>query len=63
MNPRCFRILSGEITLPAAGRDLLDLVVRTAAGAPGKPVALGHREYFVMYKHQSTPALAAGCHA
>ena len=57
------RVLSGELSLPEAGRELLDLVTRTATGAPTKPEALGHREYFIMYKHQSSPALAAGCHA
>lgn len=57
------RVLSGEITLAAAGRELLALVARTAAGAPSRPEALGHREYFIMYKHQTTPALAAGCRA
>lgn len=57
------RVLTGELSLPAAGRELLELVVRTAAGHPSKPEALGHREYFIMYKHQSTPGLAAGCRA
>ncbi|HVU35598.1 MAG TPA: UxaA family hydrolase [Opitutaceae bacterium] len=57
------RVLSGEISLAAAGRQLLDLVARTAAGTPTKPETLGHREYFIMYKHQDTPALAAGCRA
>jgi altronate hydrolase len=28
-----------------------------------KPEALGHREFFLMYKHQDTPQLEAGCHA
>lgn len=57
------RILSSDITLPEAGQELRDLIVRTAAGAHSKPEALGHREYFVMYKHQSTPTLDAGCRA
>jgi altronate hydrolase len=30
---------------------------------PSKPELLGHREYFVMYKHQDTPALVEGCRA
>lgn len=57
------RVLTGERTLEEAGRELLGLIVRAAAGEPTKPERLGHREYFVMYKHQDTPALAAGCRA
>jgi altronate dehydratase large subunit len=56
-------ILSGESTLEAAAEDLGRLVAAVAAGQPSKPEQLGHREYFVMYKHQNTPGLAAGCHA
>lgn len=57
------RVLSGEITLAQAGRELAREVIRVAAGAPSKPEALGHREYFIMYKHQDTPPLTAGCRA
>jgi altronate hydrolase len=57
------RVLTGERTLAEASGELLDLVAATAAGQPSKPEALGHREYFVMYKHQDTPDLAAGCRA
>lgn len=57
------RVLSGELTLAQAGRELAELIVATASGQPTKPERLGHREYFVMYKHQDTPALAAGCRA
>ena len=57
------RVLTGEVTLADAGRELLELVAQTAAGAPTKPEVLGHREYFIMYKHQDTPALTAGCRA
>jgi altronate hydrolase len=57
------RVLSGEVTLELAGRELLQLVRDTAAGAMSQPERLGHREYFIMYKHQDTPALAAGCRA
>jgi altronate hydrolase len=49
------RVLTGERTLPQAAEELLDLVVRVAAGRPSKPEALGHREYFIMYKHQDGP--------
>jgi altronate hydrolase len=57
------RVLSGERTLAEAGDELLDLVARVAAGEPSKPEALGHREYFIMYKHQDAPSLEAGCRA
>jgi altronate hydrolase len=57
------RILSGELTLDEAGQLLTEHVVRVAAGDPSKPERLGHREYFIMYKHQDTPSLQAGCRA
>jgi altronate dehydratase large subunit len=57
------RVLTGEITLEQAGAELEDLVVRVAAGEPSKSESLGHREYFIMYKHQDTPALLDGCRA
>src|SRR5258708_6831563 len=57
------RILNGETTLPAAAEELADLVRAVAGGQLTKPEALGHREYFLMYKHQDTPSLEAGCHA
>ncbi len=57
------RVLTGELRLATAGRELAGLVARTAAGTPSRPEALGHREYFIMYKHQDTPALTAGCRA
>ncbi|HMP81896.1 MAG TPA: UxaA family hydrolase, partial [Verrucomicrobiota bacterium] len=57
------RVLAGELTLPQAGRDLAELILRIARGEPSKPEALGHREYFIMYKHQNTPGLEAGCRA
>ena len=57
------RILTGETTLPVAAEELAELVRAVAGGQLTKPEALGHREYFLMYKHQDTPGLAAGCHA
>ncbi|MPY90253.1 MAG: D-galactarate dehydratase, partial [Luteitalea sp.] len=57
------RILTGEITLAEASQELLQLVTTVASGARSKPEALGHREYFIMYKHQDRPSLEAGCHA
>jgi altronate dehydratase large subunit len=56
-------VLTGARTLDEAALDLADLVARTAAGEPTKPERLGHREYFIMYKHQSTPSLEQGCRA
>ena len=56
-------VLTGEQTLEQAGSALLERIVATAAGQPSKPEALGHREYFIMYKHQDTPSLAQGCRA
>lgn len=57
------RVLSGEMTLPAVGRELAELILRIARGEPSKPERLGHREYFIMYKHQNTPSLTEGCRA
>lgn len=57
------RILSGEQTLEQSADELLELIVRVASGEQSKPEALGHREYFVMYKHQDTPPLSVGCRA
>ncbi len=57
------RILEGKLSLKQATEELRDLVVSVASGSPSRPEALGHREYFVMYKHQDTPSLDAGCRA
>ena len=57
------RVLSGELSLDAAADELQSMIVDVARGAPSKPEALGHREYFVMYKHQDAPTLEAGCRA
>jgi altronate hydrolase len=57
------RVISGEISLAQAGHELAELLVGVAKGEPSKPEALGHREYFIMYKHQNTPGLEAGCRA
>jgi altronate dehydratase large subunit len=56
-------VLRGEWSLEAAGAALGGLVRRVAAGEPSRPEALGHREYFIMYKHQSVPSLDRGCRA
>ena len=57
------RVLDGSSTLDQAAAYLAALVAQTAAGSPTKPEALGHREYFIMYKHQDTPSLEQGCRA
>jgi altronate hydrolase len=57
------RVLDGHLTIEQAGAELTALVTHLAAGEPSKPEALGHREYFVTYKHQDTPSLQAGCRA
>lgn len=57
------RVLAGEVGLEAAALELASLVAAVASGQPSKPEGLGHREYFIMYKHQSTPSLEAGCRA
>jgi altronate hydrolase len=57
------RVLSGGLTMAEAARELQELVARVAAGEPSRPEALGHREYFIMYKHQLAPSLEAGCRA
>lgn len=56
-------VLDGSMTLDGAGEALARLVQDTASGAMTKPEQLGHREYFIMYKHQDTPSLEAGCRA
>jgi len=55
------RVLSGELTMEEAAAELMDLIAGVAAGQPSKPERLGHREFFLMYKHQNVPALEAGC--
>jgi altronate hydrolase len=57
------RVLSGAVTLDEASLELMDLIAKVAAGQPSKPEMLGHREFFLMYKHQDAPSLEAGCRA
>lgn len=56
-------LLRGETNLAERGEALGRHVVQTASGTPTKPEQLGHREYFIMYKHQDTPGLLEGCRA
>jgi altronate dehydratase large subunit len=55
--------LSGKVTLHEAAVELMDQIANAASGAPSKPEMLGHREFFLMYKHQDAPSLEAGCRA
>jgi len=57
------RILSGELSLDEAAGELAELVAAVAAGQSTKPEILGHREYFIPYKHQDVPNLESGCRA
>lgn len=57
------RLLTGERSLDELGDELLQLAIDVASGKPTKPERLGHREYFIMYKHQDTPPLDVGCRA
>jgi altronate dehydratase large subunit len=55
------RVLAGELTMDDAAEELLDLIAGVASGRLSKPEHLGHREFFLMYKHQDVPSLEAGC--
>lgn len=55
------RVLTGEIDMDGASDELLEFIVNIASGKMSKSEALGHREYFIMYKHQDAPSLDAGC--
>ncbi len=54
-------ILEGRVTLDECADELLALVLATASGAMSKPERLGHREFFIPYKHQDVPLLQVGC--
>jgi altronate hydrolase len=45
------RILEGRGTLEEVGREIVDLVLGVAGGAPTRSEALGHREFVLTYKH------------
>jgi altronate dehydratase large subunit len=55
------RVLSGELSMSEAAHKLLEMIIYVAKGGHSKSEALGHREYFLMYKHQDTPLLVDGC--
>jgi len=56
-------VLHGEQSLDEAATDLARMIFDVAGGQLSKPEGLGHREYFIMYKHQDTPDLRSGCRA
>jgi len=53
------RILHGKATLDDVGREIRDLVLRTAAGESTKSEQLGHQEFILTYK--SFEPLGPGC--
>jgi len=53
------RILEGRATLDQVGREIFDLVLRTAAGEPTRSERLGHQEFLLTYK--SFEPLGPGC--
>jgi altronate hydrolase len=55
------RVLAGELGLDAAAFELAETIGEVAGGRPSKPEALGHREYYVMYKHQEESARRGDC--
>lgn len=57
------RVLSGTVTMEDAVDEFVELVADVAGGRPAKPEVLGHREYFIPYKHQNVPGLNEGCRA
>jgi altronate dehydratase large subunit len=56
-------VLDGSKTLDEAAGSLAAFIATIAAGAPTKPESLGHREYFIMYKHQTISSPEQGCRA
>jgi len=44
------RILEGRATLDEVGREIVDLVLQTAGGAPTASERLGHQEFILTYK-------------
>ena len=44
------RILDGRATLDEVGREIYELVLAAARGAPTKSEALGHQEFILTYK-------------
>jgi altronate hydrolase len=49
-------VLEGKQSLVQCAQDLATLIIKTAAGQPTKPEALGHQEYCIPYKYQAKTA-------
>ena len=45
------RVVEGRASLEEVGTEILDRVVRVAAGEPTCSEALGHQEFCLTYKH------------
>jgi altronate dehydratase large subunit len=45
------RILNGAASLDQVGAEIVDVVLRVAAGEPSKSEAMGHQEFILTYKH------------
>lgn len=56
-------VLDGSSTLNQASQQLAEYLRTICSGTPSKPESLGHREYFIPYKHQNTPSIEQGCRA
>jgi altronate hydrolase len=50
MDVNAGRVLTGEATLEQVGREIVDLVVQVANGAPSRSEDLGHQEFILTYK-------------
>ena len=50
MDVNAGRILEGEATLDEVGREIYDLILRVAEGAPTVSEQLGHQEFILTYK-------------
>jgi altronate hydrolase len=50
MDVNAGRVLTGEATLEQVGREIVDLVLQVANGAPSRSEDLGHQEFILTYK-------------
>ncbi len=54
MDVNAGRIITGEATLAEVGREIYDMILDVAAGKRTAAEILGHQEYCIPYKHQSS---------
>ncbi len=52
MDVNAGRIMTGEATVDAVGREIYEKILAVASGAETHAERLGHREYCIPYKHQ-----------